>query len=128
MKSLFEQMGGTYRRVGDYYIPNLVLGEEYEYHVGRYGLMHKKYLEETNPILYTSMTLSGKLWAYLAEIDQTCNERAVRDIRQAKQKIRCDLKGSSDGDDILKRLCWKATRNSTAFPTVSTIPKCKPKN
>ena len=86
MKSLFEQMGGTYRRVGDYYIPNLVLGEEYEYHVGRYGLMHKKYLEETNPILYTSMTLSGKLWAYLAEIDQTCNERMELLITQMKER------------------------------------------
>ena len=86
MKSLFEQLGGRYRRVGDYYIPNLVLGEEYEYHVGRYGLMHKKYLEETNPILYTSMTLSGKLWAYLAEIDQTCNERMDCFITQMKER------------------------------------------
>lgn len=25
MKSIFEEMGGTYRQVGDYFIPNLVL-------------------------------------------------------------------------------------------------------
>jgi len=86
MKSLFEQMGGTYRRVGDYYIPNLVLGEEYDYHIGRYGMMHKKFLEESNPILYTSMTLSGKLWAYLAGIDQTCNERMDCPITQMKER------------------------------------------
>ena len=86
MKSLFEQMGGTYRRVGDYYIPNLVLGEECDCHIGRYGLMHKKYLEEANPILYTSMTLNGKLWAYLAEIDQNCNERMDRLITQMKER------------------------------------------
>ena len=86
MKSLFEQRGGTYRRVGDYYIPNLVLGEVYEYHVGRYGLMHKKYLEETNPILYANMALSGSLWAYLAEIDQNCNERMDRLIGQMKER------------------------------------------
>lgn len=86
MKSFFEQMGGTYRRVGDYFIPNLVLGEEYDYHIGRYGLMHKKYLEETNPILYASMALSGRLWRYLADTDQTCNERMDRLITQMKER------------------------------------------
>ena len=86
MKSFFERTGGTYRRVGDYYIPNLVLGEEFDYHIGRYGLMHKKYLEETNSILYASMALSGRLWAYLAEIDQNCNERMDRLIGQMKER------------------------------------------
>ena len=37
MKSLFEEMGGTYRQEGDYLIPNLALPEEPEYQIGKYG-------------------------------------------------------------------------------------------
>ena len=37
MKSLFEEMGGTYRQVGDYFIPNLVLPDTGNYQIGKYG-------------------------------------------------------------------------------------------
>ena len=46
MKSLFEQMGGTYRQVGDYLIPNLSLPEEPDYQIGKYGRMRRSYLKE----------------------------------------------------------------------------------
>lgn len=46
MKSLFEQMGGTYRQVGDYLIPNLSLPEESDYQIGKYGRMRRSYLKE----------------------------------------------------------------------------------
>lgn len=36
MKSLFEQMGGTYTKVGDYYLPNL-LPVEKEIKIGIWG-------------------------------------------------------------------------------------------
>ena len=62
MKSTFEEMGGNYRREGDYLIPNLALPEEPEYQIGKYGRMRRSYLKEHRPILY-------------AEIDQACNER-----------------------------------------------------
>ena len=35
MKSIFEQMGGTYRQEGDYLIPNLSLPDESEYQIGK---------------------------------------------------------------------------------------------
>ena len=41
MKSLFEEMSGTYRRKGDYLIPNLALSEEPEYQIGKYGGMRQ---------------------------------------------------------------------------------------
>ena len=43
MKSLFEEMGGTYRQEGDYLIPNLSLPDEPEYQIGKYGRMRDVY-------------------------------------------------------------------------------------
>ena len=51
MKSLFEEMGGTYRQEGDYLIPNLTLPDEPEYQNGKYGRMCRSYLKEHRPVL-----------------------------------------------------------------------------
>ena len=75
MKSIFEQMGGTYRQEGDYLIPNLSLPDESEYQIGKYGRMRRSYLKEHRPVLYASLLTSGTLHRHLAEIDQACNER-----------------------------------------------------
>ena len=75
MKSIFEQMGGTYRQEGDYLIPNLVLKDTGDYQIGKYGRMRRSYLKEHRPILYTNLLTSGTLHRHLAEIDQACNER-----------------------------------------------------
>ena len=75
MKSLFEEMGGTYRQVGDYFIPNLVLPDTGNYQIGKYGRMRRSYLKEHHPILYNNYLLEGTLFKHLAEIDQACDER-----------------------------------------------------
>ena len=75
MKSIFEQMGGTYRREGDYLIPNLTLPDTGDNQIGKYGRMRRSYLKEHRPILYTNLLTSGTLHRHLAEIDQACNER-----------------------------------------------------
>ena len=79
MKSLFEEMGGTYRQEGDYLLPNLTLPPEPEdYQIGKYGRIRKRYLKEHRHALYSSLLLSGELDRHLAEIDQTCVERMER--------------------------------------------------
>lgn len=75
MKSLFEEMGGTYRQEGDYLIPNLVLPDTSDYKIGKYGRMCRSYLKEHRPSLYSTLVLDGILFKHLAEIDQACNER-----------------------------------------------------
>ena len=75
MKSLFEQMGGTYRQEGDYLVPNLVLPDTGNYQIGKYGRMHCRYLKERRRGLYTNLLTSGNLHRHLSEIDQACNER-----------------------------------------------------
>ncbi len=65
----------TYTKVGDYYIPDLVLDDDAEYEIGMYGRMRERFLEEHHHGTYTSLLLTGKLWKHLAEIDTACNER-----------------------------------------------------
>ena len=75
MKTIFEKMGGTYRQVGDYFIPNITVPDDGEYQIGKYGRMRRSYLKEHRPSLYSTLILDGILFKHLAEIDQACNER-----------------------------------------------------
>jgi len=75
MKSVFESMGGTYTKSGDYYIPDITLTEGSNRKIGKYGRMRHRYLKEHRPVLYSTMILDGSLWDHLAEIDLTCNNR-----------------------------------------------------
>ena len=85
MKTIFEEMGGTYRQVGDYFIPNITLPDDGEYQIGKYGRMRRSYLKEYRKILYNIYVLEGTLFKHLAEIDQACNER-IENIISAMAK------------------------------------------
>ncbi len=76
MKLIFLEMGGTYRQVGDYLIPNLSLPPDIEeYRLGKYGQMRQRYIKELRHGLYSSLLLEGTLMKHLAEIDRFCNDR-----------------------------------------------------
>ena len=96
-KSIFEQMGGTYTQVGDYFIPNLVISETAQSPLGKYGRMRKRYLKEHRPVLYTNLLVTGKLDQHLAEIDMACEEQVELLINQmAKQEGVTCMKKRSD--------------------------------
>ena len=99
MKSLFEQMGDTYRREGDYLIPNLALPDIGDNQIGKYGRMRRRYLKEHRKILYTNLLTSGNLRCHLAEIDQACNERmeSIVSAWQSRRRNRSAESGRSDG-------------------------------
>ena len=75
MKSLFEEMGGTYTLGADgMYYPDLTLSEK-EPHYGKYGRMRLHYLKEHRKVLYNTLLLDGKLVEHLNEMDDTVNRR-----------------------------------------------------
>ena len=86
MKSLFEEMGGTYRREGDTLIPNLEPPDTEHYQIGKYGNLRKTYLKEHRPVLYNTLFLNGTLYRHIAEIDQTYNERMELMVRQMAER------------------------------------------
>ncbi len=65
----------TYRRCGDYLLPDLGLTEKEQQPLGKYGRIRLNYLKEHRPGLFSSLLLSGKLMEHLHEIDATCNAR-----------------------------------------------------
>ena len=91
MKSVFESLGETYTKSGDYYIP---LPEGSNGKFGKYGRMRHRYLKEHRPVLYSTMILDGTLWDHIAEIDLTCNNRldVLISGMQEKQGITEELK------------------------------------
>lgn len=95
----------TYTKCGDYYIPDLVLPDTSEYHIGKYGRMHKRYLQEQRLGIYTGMVLSGKLWPHLAEIDEACNTRMEAAIAAiAKQEGITEALKASDQMGWVQRM------------------------
>lgn len=79
-KTAFEQMGGTYRHEGDYFLPNLTVPESVP--VGIWGQRRKRYLREHKGSLYTALQLGGKLDAHIMEVDQQTQEMLSRLIEQ----------------------------------------------
>ena len=74
MKSLYEQIGGTYTLGADgMYYPNLELPEEETPRYGKYGRMRRTYLREHKKAYYTTLLFDGKLVAHLNEIDDAAN-------------------------------------------------------
>ena len=86
MKSIFEQMGGTYHREGDYLVPDLLPPDIPDYEIGRYGRMRQRYLMNYRKSLYADLQLSGRLYEYLTDVDQICDERMEHLIRQMAER------------------------------------------
>ncbi len=64
-----------YRRVGDYLIPNLILlPEEANIRLGKWGMMHKDYIEKHKKAVFNSLLIKGKLYQHCAEIERQANE------------------------------------------------------
>ena len=74
MKDRIFTNGTEYTLVGDYYIPNIALPEENR-PIGRWGRMHRDYLEQHHPILFNDLVLSGQLWTYLADLNEQAQQR-----------------------------------------------------
>ena len=122
-KSIFEQNGGTYSRVGDYLIPDLVSGETEQRQIGKYGRMRKTYMKEHRPVLFTNLTVTGKLYQHLAEIDQACEDRMELVTRQmAKQEGVSEVLKETDQMEWVRRM--NSIRNRAEEIVLSELVYC----
>ena len=74
----------NYVLAGDYYIPDLKLTNE-ERPIGKYGRMHRDYLKEYNPMMFDHLVLEGRLWTYLADLNEQAQSRLQLIIRQMQE-------------------------------------------
>lgn len=82
-ETLFERMGGTYRKESDYLLPNVATPEQPAF--GPFGQRHYAYIRKHDKTLFSSLWLSGELNAYIENIDRQADEmfsQLVRDLAQ----------------------------------------------
>lgn len=86
-KMIFEELGGTYIRQGDYFLPCLSLPAEKETKpIGVWGQRHLRYLKQHRKVLYTNLLTSGKLNSYLANIDEQAEGMFFRLVKQMAER------------------------------------------
>ncbi len=73
-----------YLQTGDYFIPDLKLPQENR-SIGKYGRMHRDYLQEHNPIRFDDLVLEGKLWTHLADLNEQAQDRLQLIIKQMQE-------------------------------------------
>ena len=75
----------SYRRVGDYFIPNLIIPpEEANITLGKWGMMHKSYLEKHKKVLFSLLLSQGNLYQHCAEVENQAKEMFDALIEQMK--------------------------------------------
>ena len=72
--SLYETFGGTYREENGHLVPNVILPEQTDYQIGKYGRMHLDYIKQHRRGRYITLLTEGKLNTRLHEIDLEANE------------------------------------------------------
>lgn len=87
-KTIFEEMGGTYTQVGDYFLPDLRLHENKTQPIGIWGRRHLRYLKGNKRVTYTILLTSGKLNSYLADINVQAEKLFFRLVKQLVKKRR----------------------------------------
>ena len=80
-----NKYGIEYTKVGDYYLPNLVLEKE-KIILNKYGRLRVKFLKENRKAEYTIMFVNGTLNKHLKEIQETAEKRIDIIIEQLKQQ------------------------------------------
>ena len=107
MKSIFEEMGGTYTLGADgMYYPNLVLTEE-EPRYGKYGRMRLRHLKEHHKVLYNTLLLNGELIKHLNEVDDTANQRMDLLTLQMKEQ-----QGVNEALKARDQMAWVGAMNN----------------
>ena len=84
MKTIFEELGGSYTETDGYLIPNLIIAETRP--IGKWGRMRKRYLQEQHSLLFSELLLSEQLYPHLVEIDEACEGRQELLVMQMAER------------------------------------------
>ena len=108
MKSLYEELGGTYTLGDDGLLyPDLAIGDKEPRPIGKWGRMHMKYLEAEHPGLYEQFILNGTLYRHLAD----ANERAVSMLERLIEQMAA-REGITESLKEAQLLEWVGRMNS----------------
>ncbi len=115
-KSIFEQMGGTYHKRGDYFLPDLAGTENEKPSIGVWGQRHLQYIREHHRGLYAGLQLSSKLDSYLADIDQQAEDMFLRLVNQIARR-----EGVTESLKTADQMAWVGRMNNIRERAVEII-------
>jgi len=108
MNSIFEEHGGSYTLGADGMLyPNLILEPKEHRPIGRWGRMHRAYLEAEHPGLYERLILNGTLDRHLADAEERAKSMLERLIGQMARQ-----EGITEGLKATDQLEWVQRMNS----------------
>ena len=116
MKSTFEELGGIYKQVGDYLLPDVDVPENPE--IGFWGIQRRKYLLEHQPALYTALFLSGKLADHLQEIDRSATQMFEQLVDQLKAR-----NGVAEHLKATDQMMWVRRMNAVRHEAAEIVTK-----
>ena len=107
-KHIYDESNGLwYELIGDYYIPVLTLSSEEQRPIGKWGRLHRDYLEQHHPIRFNDFVLSGQLWTYLADLNEQAQERLSLIVEQMKAS-----EGVTEELKAADQMAWVGAMNS----------------
>ena len=98
-----EANGLDYILAGDCYVPAIELPWDDDRPIGKWGRMHRAYLEDTNPLLLNHLILTGRIFTYLADLNEQAQDRYRRIVRQM-------MEAEGVTEDMKRRSQWEWVR------------------
>ena len=116
MESLFEQLGGTYTRQGDYCLPNVCLPPEEKRPIGIYGQWRRVYLKEHHRVLYYNLLTAGTLDGHLADIEEQAEALFSRLVKQLSEK-----EGVTEALKAENQMLWVQRMNNIRSAAMESV-------
>ena len=117
-KSIFEQTGGTYRQVGDYFLPNVTVSADEQQPIGIWGQRHARYLKQYHKILYYNLLTSEKLNSHLADIDEQAENMFSRLVKETAEK-----QGVTEQLKATDQMAWVGKMNAIRNAAMEIVDK-----
>ena len=116
MKTLFEQLGGTYTMQGDYRLPNLIPPTEEVCPIGVWGQRRLNYLKHHRKVLYYNLLTSGKLHSHLADVEEQAQNLFSRLVKEYAEK-----EGITEHLKATDQMKWVQKMNSIRERVIETV-------
>ena len=107
MKSLFEQMGGTYTQCGDYLLPDFELPPQEERPIGIWGQRRREFLKSHHRVQYYNLLMKGMLHTHLADINEQAEQ--MQETLMAKFAKKEGITEQLKADD---KMAWVGAMNN----------------
>ena len=116
MKTLFEQLGGTYTTQGDYRLPNLTVEETNTRPIGVWGQRRLHYLKHHRKVLYYNLLTSGKLHSHLADVEEQAQSLFSRLVKEHAEK-----EGITEQLKVTDQMKWVQMMNNIREGVIEVV-------